>query len=87
MPPAKMEWWQLKVPSSTEQRIALLDACQRQFETVSALGPVSGALRRPTELADEYKVVFAGTFTALDDNPHDVIEIKFKIAAPRLDFI
>lgn len=56
-------WSQLKSPTNAEQRIAFLDACQRQFETVRAVGPVSGALLVGPPVAG----AAPSSFTALDN--------------------
>ena len=66
---AAVPWSQFKPPTTAEQRIAFLDACQRQFEVVSAIGPVSSVLVcGPASTLGGCPSMF----TALDDVPNPV---------------
>lgn len=72
MAPAKPPpptWAQLKTPTTAEQRITFLDACQRHFEVVRVVGPVSGALLPPSQRPEPASGASTSFFTALDDVP------------------
>jgi hypothetical protein len=81
MPPrAVVAWSKMKPPSTAQQRIAFLDACQREFETIRVVGAVSEQLavaRRGgdgEECADEEGAAgedgaTSSTYTAMDDAP------------------
>ena len=52
MAPAKTPiptWSDMATPNCATQRIAYIEACQRYFEVVRAVGPASGALLFPCE--------------------------------------
>ena len=63
----------MKPPSTAQQRIAFLDACQREFETIRVVGPVSERLlvRGPSPGQGESDAA-STTYTALDDAPTPV---------------
>lgn len=45
--PAAVPWSQAAPPKTLHERRVFLDACQKHFETVAALGPVSDKLSFP----------------------------------------
>ena len=77
MPSVKtpVTWSQMKAPTTAKQRIAFLDACQKEFETVRALGPTSGRLLVRTRATGPSAAIATGaeaacslhTFTAVDN--------------------
>ena len=71
-PKPVLSWAQRKPPATAEQRIAFLDACQREFETVRAVGPVSAQLLWPPRDDDappRPRPTTTRTYAALDDVP------------------
>lgn len=68
MPPkVAVSWSQFKPPATAEQRIAFLEVCQREFQTVHVVGPVSAAL-----YAAGTPTLAPPTFVALDNVPTPV---------------
>ena len=83
MAPAKpppSTWAQLKTPITAEQRITFLDACQRHFEVVRVVGPVSGALRAAAEPPCAAPAS-ASFFTSLDDVPTPTLSPRCVVCA------
>lgn len=77
-PKVATHWSKFKAPSTVQQRIAFLDACQREFEKVSVVGPVSAdvfcmpaAAGSAAHTTNEISSGASGptTFVALDDVP------------------